>query len=351
MNILFTCVGRRNYLIKYFKKALRGKGNIVAVDSQLSASALAEADISIQVPAIYDPQYIESLQSIIEKHNIHAIICLNDLELPIMARNKMKLEKSGVKVLVSDEKFIDISFDKWKTYKFFSNLGILTPKTFLTVADTLDSINMHDLSYPLILKPRWGSASIGIEIVENENEFLLAYQLLKIKLKKSILKHSCAEDEEQCILIQEKIEADEYGMDILNDFNGKYYSSFARKKLAIRSGETDKAMSVIDEAFADAAKIIGSATGHIGTMDCDFFLLNNKIYFLEMNPRFGGGYPFSHEAGIDTPSIYISWLQGNFDISRFNNYKHNVSFSKYDTLISSLNLNSEPESVIASIAG
>ncbi len=133
MNILFTCVGRRNYLIKYFKKALGGQGNIVAVDSQLSASALADADIGIQVPEIFEPEYIDAIQSIIEKHKISAVISLNDLELPILAKNKTKLELLGAKILVPDEKFIDISFDKWKTYNFFRELGILTPKTFLSI--------------------------------------------------------------------------------------------------------------------------------------------------------------------------------------------------------------------------
>ena len=333
MNILFTCAGRRNYLIQYFKKAISGLGNIVAVDSQLSASALAEADIGIQVPGIFDPEYISSLQAIIEKYKISAIIGLNDLELPILAKNKVKLEKLGARVIVSDEEFIDICFDKWESYKFFKNLGILTPKTFLTIKDAQNAINLNQLNYPLILKPRWGSASIGVEVVDNETELLLTYQLLKIKLNKSILKYTCSEDDGKHILIQEKIEADEYGMDILNDLNGTYSNSFVRKKLGMRSGETDKAISVINKNFSDMGKKIGSATGHIGNMDCDFFVKDDEIYLLEMNPRFGGGYPFSHEAGIDIPSIYIAWLQGNSNVSQFNNYKANMAFSKCDSII------------------
>ena len=334
MNILFTCAGRRNYLLKYFKNALQGQGKIVAVDSQLSAAALAEADISIQVPNIFEPEYIDSLLSIIVEYNIGAIICLNDLELPILAKNRSLLEQSGAKLLVSDEKIINLAFDKWKTYHFFSELNILTPQTFLTIEDTLKAIENKVINYPIILKPRWGSASIGIEVVENETELLLFYQFLKIKLSKSILNQTCLEGGDRCIIFQEKIDAEEYGMDILNDFNGNHYNSFVRKKIAMRSGETDRAISVIDEGFLKIGKKIGSETSHIGIMDCDCFVKDGRIYVLEMNPRFGGGYPFSHEAGIDTPSIYVSWLYGKSDISKFDNYKANMSFSKFETLIS-----------------
>jgi carbamoyl-phosphate synthase large subunit len=334
MNILFTCAGRRNYLLRYFKKALQGKGKIVAIDSQLSAPAMAEADISIQVPSVFDPGYIGFLLAIIVEHRITAIISLNDLELPILAKHRNVLEQYGAKLLVSDEAFLDISFDKWKTFHFFKKADILTPQTFLTIDETLKAIKMNLVNYPLILKPRWGSASIGIETVENETELLLTHQLLKLKIAKSILKNTCLEDNGNCIIFQEKIDAPEYGMDILNDFKGNHYRSFVRKKMTMRSGETDRAISVIDNDFLEAGKKVGNATRHLGNMDCDFFVKDNKIYFLEMNPRFGGGYPFSHEAGIDIPSIYVSWLNENFDVAEFDNYKADLAFSKFDTLVS-----------------
>ena len=68
-------------------------------------------------------------------------------------------------------------------------------------------------------------------------------------------------------------------------------------------------------------------------MDCDFFVKDGEVYYLEMNPRFGGGYPFSHEAGINTPAIYVAWLQGNKNVDRFNNFVANKMFSKYDKMM------------------
>lgn len=333
MNILFTCAGRRNYLINYFKKALDNNGQIIAVDTQLTAPALVDADKAFQVPSIYDPEYIDSLKSIIRENNIKAIISLNDLELPILSQHKKEFEALGAKVIISDENVIDMSSDKWKTYNFFNNLNIPTPKTFITIESTLEAIKDGSLHYPLIVKPRWGSASIGVDVVEDEKELLLAYELQKLRIKRSILKTVSSSDIEHSIIIQEKLEGEEFGMDILNDFNGNYYSCFIRKKLSMRSGETDKAVSVIDENFSKFGELIGSHTKHIGNMDCDFFVVNNKMYILELNPRFGGGYPFSHEAGINTPAIYISWLNNEDDVSRFNKFKSGLLFSKCDMLM------------------
>lgn len=333
LNILFTCAGRRNYLITYFKEALKHKGKTIAIDTNLSAPALMDADIGIVVPNITDPRYIKTLKSIVKTYHIKAIISLNDLELPLLSKYKKELELMGVKVLVSNEDIIETSFDKWKTYKFFKKLQINTPLTFLSIDEALEALEQKNLQFPLILKPRWGSSSIGIETVENIRELKICYEFLKIKLQKSILHDINPQSNDQYILIQEKINGEEYGLDILNDFNGKYYNSFARKKLAMRSGETDQAVSVINEKFSMLGEKIGSSTMHIGNMDCDFFVANEKIYFLEMNPRFGGGYPFSHEAGINTPAIYLAWLQGFKDVSRYDNYIPNLTFSKCDRLI------------------
>ncbi|SNY99616.1 ATP-grasp domain-containing protein [Flagellimonas pacifica] len=332
-NILFTCAGRRNYLINYFKEALNGNGKIVAVDMQLSAPALVDADIAREVPSIYDSNYIQALNEVIKEEEINAIISLNDLELPILSKYKEEIESQGAKVVISNPDVIATAFDKWKTFTFFKNIGVDTPKTYLTIEDALTAIKNSELQYPLIVKPRWGSASISIDVAENEEELKLVYDLQHLKVKRSILRTASSEDMDKSVLIQEKINGEEYGIDILNDFEGQHYGSFVRKKLAMRSGETDKAVSIINDKFSDVAKTIAENTKHIGNMDCDFFVRDGKVYYLEMNPRFGGGYPFSHEAGINTPAIYLAWLNNETDIEKYNQFKDGFAFSKCDRIL------------------
>ncbi|RLD28363.1 MAG: hypothetical protein DRI75_06995 [Bacteroidetes bacterium] len=334
-NILFTCAGRRNYLINYFKKALDGIGNVIATDNNLLVPALIDADITVRVPDIYDKSYISTLKEIVKIYRVTAIISLNDLELPILSKHKAEFEQEGVKVLVSDEEVVAICFDKWKTFNFIKDIGLNTPKTYINLRNAIKAIENDELHFPLVLKPRWGSESIGIEYPESIEELNLFYKLQKIKLQRSILSKVSEVNIEQSILIQEKLDGIEYGMDIVNDFEGDYFGTFVREKLSMRSGETDQAVSIIDDRFESIGKIIGDNLKHIGNMDCDVFLVKNELYILELNLRLGSGYPFSHEAGANIVATYIGWLNGssNAEVLKYNNYKQDITFSKCDRLL------------------
>lgn len=333
MNILFTCAGRRNYLINYFKQALNGRGKVFATDMQLSAPAMADADVAILVPSIYDENYISELIKIIKEYDIKAIVSLNDLELPILTEKRIQIENTGTKLIVSDERVIEIAFDKFKTDEFLRSISLLTPKTYLNLKDALKAINEGSLKFPLVVKPRWGSASIGIDFPKDIEDLELSFKLQHKRLKETILINASSNDVDNAILIQEKIGGKEYGMDILNDFEGNYIGTFVREKLSMRAGETDKAVSVIDAKFEDLGKKISENLRHIGNLDCDVFLNEGKLYVLELNPRFGGGYPFSHEAGVNTPAIYIDLLNKESNIRKHINYKDGIAFAKCDRLI------------------
>lgn len=335
MTVLFTCAGRRNYLIQYFKEAIGEGGTTIAVDIDPTASALVAADIALTVPSVTDSNYVTVLLGILKDFQVNLLIPLNDIELPIISAHRERLEAYGTKVVISQPETIDLCGDKWKTFAFFENLKIPTPKSYIKIQDVLLALMQNRIQFPIILKPRWGFGSVGIEEVESEEELQLAYQLLLIKINRTSMSIVANHTSPDQIIFQEKIKGQEYGIDILNDFDGNHHSAYARKKLAMRSGETDKAISVIDSRFTKMAKIIGKATRHIGCMDCDFFVTDGVLYFLEMNPRFGGGYPFSHESGVNMAAIYLKWLEGdkNTDILKYTNYNANQIFSKYDNII------------------
>ncbi|MCK7591038.1 ATP-grasp domain-containing protein [Subsaxibacter sp. CAU 1640] len=333
VNILFTCAGRRNYLINYFKEALNGRGKVFAADMSLSAPAMVDADVAIVTPSIYDDIYISNLKKLIKSYDIKAVISLNDLELPILSKYKSKLEQLGTKVIVSEEKVINIAFDKVETFKFLNHIGLQTPNTYTQLDKAVNALKNKELNFPLVVKPRWGSASIGIDFPETVEELELAFKLQRLKLKKSILNTASQNDFDNAILIQEKLVGKEFGMDVLNDFEGNYIGTFVREKLGMRSGETDKAISVIDERFNMLGKEISKNLRHIGNLDCDVFEFENQLYVLELNPRFGGGYPFSHEAGVNTPAIYIEWLMGQSNISGYIKYESGKAFSKCDRML------------------
>lgn len=331
MNILFTCVGRRNYLLRYFREAMRDGDQIIACDMQASAPGLTEADRAFLVPAIYDQLYIPTLLEKIREYKVDALISLNDLELPILSAHRREIEELGSKLLVSDERVIDITFDKLKTAHFLrEDCGLQTPYTETNLETFCTS---KKSIFPCVLKPRWGSASIGIEFPQSKEELLIADQLLRIKLKNTILYNASKEHFATAILYQEKITGKEYGMDILNDLEGNYVGTFVREKLAMRAGETDKARTIIDDRFDQIGRTISNRLKHIGVLDCDVLEQNGNLYILEMNARFGGGYPFSHEAGEHAIDCIIAWLQGQNNIAHNLQYKANITLSKCDRLI------------------
>ena len=309
MNILFTCAGRRTYLLKYFKENLAEDDKIVATDMQLSAPALQLADIKVQVPAVYDPKYVDITLGICRQYAIEALISLNDLELPILAENKALFEAIGVKVIVSDPKVIDICFDKYKTAQWTESIGLNAPKTYVRLADAKKALAAGEIAFPLFMKPRWGSGSIGLETIDDMEELEIYYHLLMKKIKKTILATASVGDE--YIMIQEKLTGKELGLDVMNDLQGNNVGVSVKQKLAMRAGETDKAITIDLPEVREMGRIIGENLKHIGNLDVDIMQRANGDYcVLELNPRFGGGYPFSYEAGVNMPLAIIKWLRG-----------------------------------------
>lgn len=331
MNILFTCAGRRTYLLKYFKEQLGDEGKIVATDMQLSAPALTAADVKIQVPAVYADDYIEKTLRICKDYNVKAVICLNDLELPILAFNREQFEAIGVMVIVSALEVIDICFDKYKTAKYIESLGLETPTTYVDYHKAVKAIEDGQLIFPLVLKPRWGSGSVGIEFVNSMEEMAEVYDMLLKKVKKSILAEASKGDE--YILIQQKIEGQEYGLDVMNDLKGQNRAVSVKKKLAMRAGETDKAQTVDNPKIREIGKILGNNLRHIGNLDVDIFEKDGKYYVLELNPRFGGGFPFSYAAGVNFPKAIIEWLKGNDVDDSILHPRYGETFAKCDYLV------------------
>lgn len=332
MNLLFTCAGRRTYLLKYFKENLTAEDKIIATDMQLSAPALQAADIKIQVPAVYDPNYIDITLDICKSYNINVLLSLNDLELPILAENKYRFEELGVKVIVSSPDVIDICFDKYKTVKWVESLGLKAPKTYVRLEDAKKAIASREVSFPLFMKPRWGSGSIGLETITDMEELDIYYNLLSKKIKKSIL--ATASIGNEYIMIQEKLPGNEFGLDIMNDLYGNNIGVSVKQKLAMRAGETDKAITRDLPEVREMGRTIGAALKHIGNLDVDIMQRANGDYcVLELNPRFGGGYPFSHEAGVNMPKAIIEWVRGEIVNPDILIPKYNRMFAKNDYLV------------------
>ncbi len=257
---------------------------------------------------------------------------MNDLELPILAENKAKFEVLGVKVIVSNPEVIDICFDKYKTAQWVESLGLKSPKTYVRLADAKKALADGEISFPLFMKPRWGSGSIGLETINDMEELDIYYNLLMKKIKKTILATASVGDE--YIMIQEKLTGSEFGLDVMNDLDGNHIAVSVKQKLAMRAGETDKAITVDIPEIREIGRKVGENLKHIGNLDMDIMQRANGDYcVLELNPRFGGGFPFSYEAGVNLPKAIIEWIKGNPVDSAILQPEYGRVFAKNDYLM------------------
>lgn len=289
MNILVTSAGRRGYIIEYFKEILKEKGKVYAGNSDTFSPAFYYADEYVVTPLIYDKEYIPFLLDFCKQKDIKIILSLFDIDLLVLARNKEKFEHSGIWVVVSSEAVINICNDKWNTYQFCRKNGFLSPRTFLDMKQVEMAVSSRSIAYPVMIKPRWGMGSLAVYEAYDEQEMRILVEKCKRDIQSSYLKYEAALDLKQCVVIQEKLTGQEYGMDIINDLSGVYCCNVVRKKYAMRGGETDCAAVVKDQKMNLIAKQVSKALGHIGNLDVDLFVVEDKIYLLEMNARLGGG--------------------------------------------------------------
>lgn len=307
MNILLTSVGRRTYMVNYFKEALEGKGLVHATNS-VETNAMKIADKTVLTPLIYDGNYIDFLLEYCLKNNIKAVISLFDVDLAVLAKNKQKFADNNITLVVSDYDFVQICNDKWLTYSFLIKNGFFSPATFLSVNDTIEALKSNAINFPLIIKPRWGMGSIGIFVADNREELHVLYQKTLNSINESYLKYESAQAPINSVIVQEKLFGDEYGLDIFNNLEGELLSCVPKKKLAIRAGETESAEIIENQELFEIGEKISQLSKHIGNLDVDCFFVDNEFYILEMNCRFGGQYPFAHLAGVDFPKTIIKMI-------------------------------------------
>jgi len=311
MNVLLTSVGRRSYLVHYFKNALKNKGKVIAVNSEALTSGMMVADKSYVVPKVNSVDYISKLLDICYKENIKLVVSLFDIDLPFLAKSREEFEKKGISIAIADPWAIEIANDKWKTYEFLTNNKILTPKSYFSLQKAKDELKNKQINFPLIIKPRWGMGSLSIFKVEDLNELDFFYNYAKKEIQKTYLNILTNGEVDKSVIIQEFITGKEYNLDVFNDLDCNYFQTITKEKIAMRSGETDIAKIVENKDLVILGEKLSELFKHRGNMDVDVLQsLDGQFYVLEMNMRFGGGYPFSHQAGANFPELLISAVNG-----------------------------------------
>ena len=315
MNILITSAGTRGYLIRYFKKILREKGKIFAADCSKYSPALYNADNYFIVPPASDKNYIDELFNICQKNDVKGVISLNDVELPLLAQYKSKFMEKGIKLVVSDLETIDVCYDKYKTFKFLKENKFPFPKTFISLNEVLMEIKSKTIKFPLLIKPRKGSGAVGIKEVFNIKELQNGF------------------NEKENLIIQEFIQGDQYGIDVFSNSSLVPISIFAKKVIRIIAGVADKEVTVYDAKMIDYIRNLIGKLGLYGPGDIDLIKRRNEYVVLEINPRFGGGYPIAHVVGANFPKKIIRLINGDLLEADFRRYPDNIVMMKQHEIV------------------
>lgn len=295
--ILFTSVGRRVELMQAFRNAadqLDIPVTIMGADITPSAPALYFCDETKLVCRIKEPQYIPQLLSICEEEQVDCLIPTIDTDLLLLAENKKRFEAVGTKVLISAPDKVKLCRDKNYTSAYFQSLGLQAPMPVGSVEAYEDVMKNGTAGFPAFIKPKDGSSSVDAYRVDNLEDL----KVYAHKIKDYI--------------IQPFISGREYTIDIFCDYEGNPVYITPRERLAVRAGEVLKTKITQDETMiAEMQKLIADfkPCGQITVQ----LIQDEKTgvnYYIEINPRFGGGAPLSIKAGADSAQAVLRMLMG-----------------------------------------
>ena len=316
MNMLVLSAGTRNKVVQYFKKAVAGNGLVVATDCSDLAPAIYEADKYYIVPRMSAPGYLDVVLDICKKEKIDGVLSLIDPELSLLAEHAEEFKVLGTTVIGSSFDLCEMALNKMQMFQWLKKRGYKCAKSYMDKEAFYADLEEGKISFPVFVKPVCGSASIAISKVYD----------------KETLELLTAHDEN--LMIQEFLDGQEIGADVSIDMvSGEVVSIFTKKKLKMRAGETDKAVSFKDEKLFELIKKFVSEAGYSGQIDIDIFDVNGEYYISEVNPRFGGGYPHAYESGCDHMRLILNNLEGSANEVRIGQYEDGVYMMKYNEIM------------------
>lgn len=290
IRILFTSVGRRVELIQEFVAAAQTLGcnlEIFGADIVSTAPALGFCNYTVIVPRISDASYIPSLLKCCEENKIDALIPTIDTDLLILSKNKKLFKDIGTEVLISAEEKIVACRDKRLTSTYFESVGLSAPCP-------VDNYKQYSAGFPAFIKPKDGSSSA------------FAYKVNDCQELESLAKQV------PDYIVQPFIKGTEYTVDVFCDLCGNPIYITPRIRLAVRAGEVLKTKIDQDKTIiAEIEKLVADFKP-CGAITVQLIRQNEtgKNYYIEINPRYGGGAPLSMKAGANSAIALLRILNG-----------------------------------------
>lgn len=311
-NILITSAGRRVSLVKAFQKEVKKlnvKAKVFCTDLEPNlSSACVVADDSFQVSRVTDDGYLKELLDLCLVNQVKIVIPTIDTELKVLAENKLLFTENGITIIVSDIDFIKKCRDKRLIHSFFDSIGFERAKEF----------DKNQIKYPIFVKPSDGSRSVGTYLLNSKDD-----------LTEDIFNNS----KNMFLEYLSPNKYNEFTIDIYFNKKSEIISIIPRQRIFVRDGEVNKACTRKNDIIPFVKEKFKNVKGLCGCITLQVFKHKDKerIVGIEINPRFGGGYPLTYLAGGNFPQWIIQEYIQNKEINEyFEKWKDNMLMLRYD---------------------
>lgn len=269
------------------------------------------SDGSFEVPPISTDSYIDSIFNLAVRENIGLIIPTIDTELQKLADERERFEAASVHIVVSDSDFIAQCRDKRKTATLFARYGIRSPEIY----------DRKKLVFPCFAKPYDGSRAIGAKRIDTPAD-LTPEVLADTKLM-------------FCQFIDIENKFSEFTVDMYYDRQCRLKCAIPRKRLEVRSGEISKGVTCKNSLYQTLLEKMAVLQGARGCITAQFFYNEEtgEFYGVEINPRFGGGFPLTYAAGGNYPSRLMREYLGDEEIPFSDDWENNLIMLRYDAKV------------------
>ncbi|HEX6570280.1 MAG TPA: ATP-grasp domain-containing protein [Acidimicrobiales bacterium] len=326
VTVLISSAGRRVELLRGFRRALASlglDGRVIATDASWYSSAFHEADEGFVVPRLDDPAYVPTLLELCEKQGVDLAVPTIDTEMAAWVAGRDRFREIGATVSLSGAGVVDIAADKQLTHDW------LVANAFPTVDQATPATALADPAawgFPLVAKPRFGSAGIGVGIVRDAAELAVAV----------------GRPELGEMVVQTLAPGREHTIDVLADGRGRCVCAVPRRRIEVRSGEVSKGVTVRSPALQDlAARICAALPGAFGTITIQVFVDGDpdadpdgaRVAVIEINARYGGGFPLALEAGADFPRWQLEELLGLPSTASPDGWRDGLVMLRYDAAV------------------
>ncbi len=316
--VMLSAAGRRVGLLRCLQQSLENLGHadlqVLATDITRQSASMHVAVRYAIVPAYSDPDCLKHLLKLCEQNRVRLIIPTIDPDLPFYAKHHQAFRDVGTQIMVSSPDTIDICNNKNKTHAWLAKHGFPVPKQISASALTENS---SQWVYPLFAKPAGGSSSVGIQTV---------HSLAELKLLAG----------DQDYIVQEIARGLEYTVDVYVDKVGRCRCAVPRLRLETRGGEVVKGMTVRNPLIEETAcRIAETLPGAWGVMNIQMFYdqASQHLAVIEINARFGGGYPLTHAAGAPMTRWVLEELTGRELTARNDQWIDGLVMLRYDDAV------------------